>query len=102
MNQTQLDFDTKHMARTTDPATSHLAAEQVTASGVAKHQRELCLAAVQLSPGQTAAEIAASIDCERHMPSRRLPELRTARLVRNGDIRVCRITGSKSLTWWPV
>lgn len=102
MNQTQLDSDAKHMARTTDPVTSHLAAEQVTASGVAKAQRELCLAAVKELPGSTSAELAAAIDCERHIPARRLPELRDKGLVKNGAIRVCRITGSQCLTWWPI
>lgn len=94
-----LDFDAR--SRATDPITSHIAAAHVTSNGTAKAQRELCLAAVRLNPGATSAELAAAIDCERHIPARRLPELRDKGLVKNGDIRICRITGSKSLTWWP-
>ncbi len=33
---------------------------------------------------------------------KRLPELRRAGMVDNPDTRVCRITGSRSMTWEPV
>ena len=49
----------------------------------------------------TAAEIAEAAGLERHVPSRRLPELRQAGQVKNGEERVCAITGNPSMTWFP-
>jgi hypothetical protein len=53
-------------------------------------------------PGSTAAEIAARSGLERHVPSRRLPELRQAGRIKNGPQRVCTVTGNPSMTWLPV
>lgn len=100
--QTELNFEAK--ARASDPQTSHDAAAKVKESGALAAQREQCLAAVRAFPGLTAAELAVAMRCERHVPSRRLPELRRVGLVSSPleRIRVCRNTGNKSLTWWPV
>ena len=90
-------------ARTTDPPTSHAAAEKAEKSGRAKAQRAVCLDCVKWMQGLTAAEIAAYTGLERHAASRRLPELRKAGFVHNGTVtRECRITGNQSMTWWPV
>ncbi len=88
-------------ARNTDPFTSHEAAREAEASGRAGVQREVCLAEVLTKPGKTAAEIAVATGLERHAPSRRLPELRDAGLVVNGEARVCAVTGRMSITWFP-
>lgn len=98
--QTEIDFDAPALSRSTDPHTSREAAEKVTTSGTASAQRETCLRAVREEPGLTAAEIAARCGLERHVPSRRLPELRKAGLVRNGAARECRVMGTNCLTWW--
>jgi len=87
--------------RSSDPPTSEEAALAAERSGSASAQREACLAEVRRTPGRTAAEIAARVGLERHAPSRRLPELREAGLVRNGEVRTCSEMGSKALTWWP-
>ena len=92
---------TEARSRSSDPETSRSAARDVESRGAARRQRELCLAAVRLKPGQTAAEIAVAVGPERHAPSRRLPELRAAGLVVNGEARRCAVVGSASLTWWP-
>lgn len=89
-------------ARATDPATSFEAARNAELSGRAASQRRSCLEEVRLNPGLTAAEIAMAVGLERHVPSRRLPELRDMKLVRNGPPRICRMQGSLSLTWWPL
>ncbi|MCC7408378.1 MAG: hypothetical protein IT442_09910 [Phycisphaeraceae bacterium] len=89
-------------ARKTDPITSHQAAEEVEASGRAASQRQACLLEVWKKPGQTAAEIAVATGLERHMPSRRLPELRKAGQVVNGPERICTVTGNPSMTWLPL
>ena len=88
-------------ARSTDPATSHEAALEAERSGRAGNQRTACLTQVQARPGLTAAEIAAATGLERHVPSRRLPELRESGLVENRETRLCRVTGRNSLTWHP-
>ena len=88
-------------SRNTDPDTSFRAALAVEESGRAATQRGLCLVAVLRRPGLTAAEIAAFIGLERHVPSRRLPELERACLVEKGPPRTCSVQGTKSLTWWP-
>lgn len=86
-------------ARTTDPPTSHLAAEkaELTAPGI----RQICLAEVKRNPGQTAAEIAASVGIDPYAASRRLPELEKAGLVHKGESRICRVKNSKCTTWLP-
>lgn len=89
-------------ARSTDPATSHQAARTVERSGTAGSQRIMCLAAVRVRPGLTAAEIAWETGLERHIPSRRLPELRDGGLVVNGPSRICTVMGTPSMTWVPV
>ena len=89
-------------ARKKDPSTSHEAAREVETSGRASGQRAICFQEALNHPGQTAAEIAKATGLERHVPSRRLPELREAGLVRNDDVRPCRITGRNSMTWVPV
>lgn len=90
------------LARNTDPLTSHEAAETVERSGRAASQRHLCLLEVWKRPGSTAAEIAARTGLERHVPSRRLPELREAGQIKNGPQRICTVTGNSSMTWEPV
>ncbi len=88
-------------SRTTDPYTSHQAAFEAESSGRASGQRHACLNDVLKHPGKTAAEIAAATNLERHVPSRRLPELRSAEFVYNGEVRVCLVTGRNSMTWHP-
>ena len=47
--------------------------------------------------------IAIAIACglERHVPSRRLPELRDQGMIVNGESRICDATGRLSMTWHP-
>jgi len=41
-------------------------------------------------------------DLERHVPSRRLPELRDAGMVQNREKRDCRVMKRASMTWYLV
>lgn len=88
------------LSRTSDPQTSHDAAELVESSGSAASHRAMCMDEVERQPGQTAAEIAKRLGLERHVPSRRLPELRPLQ-VYNGESRKCAETGNSSMTWFP-
>jgi predicted ArsR family transcriptional regulator len=87
--------------RRTDPVTSYQAAQTAEISGRAASHRAICLAQVNAHPGQTAAEIAFQSGLERHVPSRRLPELRERGLVINGKSRICTVTGRPSMIWLP-
>ena len=89
-------------ARTSDPDTSHSAAFEMEATGKADTQRRACLEEVATNPGQTAAEIAVACDLERHVPSRRLPELRDAGMIQNREKRDCRVMKRASMTWYLV
>jgi CRP-like cAMP-binding protein len=87
-------------SRATDPDTSKEAARDVEVSGAAGRQREVCLRALGMQDGATAAEVALLAGLERHAASRRLPELRDAGLVSCGDPRTCSATGRRCMTWW--
>lgn len=100
MKQLEIDFE-KRMSRRFDPETSKIAARNAVKRGSAKYQREMCLMAVKRCPGLTAAEYAAGMGIERHIPSRRLPELRPE-FVRNGEKRLCTEQDALSMTWYPV
>ena len=88
--------------------TSVIARDQHEASGDAATNREKVLQLVRDNPGFTAVELderQGGLYCEqvtRHEISRRLPELRKAGRVRNGEPRKCRVSGSKQLTWYAV
>ena len=89
----------KASARIADPLTSHIAAESVEASGRAGTQRDRILAYVKAHPNQTAGEIAQGMNTDQYTPSRRLPELERAGLVRVSGRRACRVKGSLMQTW---
>jgi len=91
----------EQLARGTDPSTSHEAAEQLIQTGTASNQRDACLAVLRQQDGQTSAEIGVMVG-DRHMPARRLPDLKKLGLVRKGEARVCRANGTRAVTWWVI
>lgn len=99
-------------AANADPETSHAAAEAVKTSGALGLQQQVVRDAVRRWPGLTSAELAQQLALMRsgtrdvwreHRPyvARRLPELAPMYVVRR-DARVCRVTGSTCVTWWPI
>lgn len=89
--------------------TSILARDKHEASGNAAKHRDLVQKLVANHPGSTAVELYMSQRrmsddqfLTRHEISRRLPELRAAGLVRNGDRRKCRVRDTLQMTWLPV
>ena len=119
--QILLNYD-RAPVRHSDPETSHLAANRMDATGTTNRNAKMCLEVVIKHPGWTAAEIAVECGLERHEPSRRLPGLRKVGLVLNWHwnsewanvddeqgtkiarkkfSRICKVTGSRSITWWP-
>ena len=88
------------IARATDPAPSHEAAEYMNATGKRKKQQQLALDLVRRHPGLTADELAMyGGRLDRYMLNRRLPELETAELVERGPARPSSITGRNASTW---
>lgn len=94
-------------SRRSDPVTSHEAAER-NAKGLNRQRLEV-LSWIRLYPGSTACELAQriAIDPEhyvrlRYAISRRAPELRAPGYVRSGAPRICTISGSRQMTWYPL
>lgn len=98
-------------ARTTDPETSHMAAEEIKV--LLGAQQECVRAMVLNHPGKTSAELAyqfakgISFGRDTHwaevrpMFARRLPELEPVH-IKKGIARTCSITRKQCVTWWPV
>jgi hypothetical protein len=88
------------IARTTDPATSHEAAEILNESGHRITAMEICLTAVQRYPGLVAGEIGERTGLG-HVPAqRRLSDLKNRGRIVQGPPR--RWHGRAQVTWLPV
>ena len=88
-------------SRSTDPATSHLAAAEIEASGQRAAQQWATLAAVRAHHGCTSHELAEAAGLDRYMLARRLGEVEARGLIRRGEPRRCAVSGRAALTWWP-
>jgi len=88
------------LSRRLDPVPSFQAAEKLHKTGKWKKQKLLVLETLRRHNGSTSAEISKMIGPDRYLASRRLPELERKGLVARGRIRLCRVTGSRCLTWW--
>jgi hypothetical protein len=84
-------------SRSSDPRTSHEAADAIKASGRLASHQGIVLAAVRAFPGLTSAELALRCRLDRHEVARRLPELETAGKVRRGEPRL--FNGRRGVTW---
>ena len=89
------------IARNSDPAPSHIAAEKLRASGKLRAQQQRVLDALTRWPGSTAVELATSSGIDRYTVSRRLPEL-VPLWARRGRPRACTVAGTIQGTWYPV
>lgn len=83
-----------------DPASSHEAAEHLRRSGRLAAQKAAVLAALRQCDGSTHGELGRIMGCDWLVAARRLPELERAGHVRKGEVRTCRIKGSRCTTWW--
>jgi len=89
------------LARRRDPVTSHIAAEKITDSGKRQSQSDRVYAALKDHDGATSAEIGVIVG-DRHMAARRLPDPSNIHRIRQdrNRMRICKQTGSLSVTWW--
>jgi len=88
-------------ARTSDPSSSHDAAERVTDSGKRNANVVTVVDCVSKYPSNTSAEIARLCGLERHEAARRTADAEHAGAVKKGEQRVCALSGRKAVTWWP-
>jgi hypothetical protein len=86
-----------------DPVSSHLAAAEITASGLRDSQKRIILDWLRgRATALTSAEISRDAGLDRHMVARRLPDLERDGLVQRGAERTCTATGRRAITWRPV
>lgn len=90
------------IARASDPETSHLAGDAITASGRRAHQQAQTVAAIRAFPGRTMQELAELTGLDRYVLGRRVSECETAGLVRRLPKRQCAITGRMAEPWEPI
>ncbi len=88
------------IAANADPASSHIAAREITESGLRGRQKREVLEALRACGMQrTSAEVAYDSKLDRHMVARRLPDLREDGLVEQCEMHTCGVTGRKAVTW---
>lgn len=95
------------LARTTDPASSHLAAREHVASGRNESQKAEVLEMVRLAflcawQPCTSAEIASICEANRYTVARRLADLKAEGKVIQSpreEMRKCRVSGRLAVTW---
>jgi predicted transcriptional regulator len=88
-------------ARTTDPSSSHDAAEHITRNGTRAQQQAQTIAAIRAYPGKTMQELAELTGHCRWMLGRRVSECETAGAVRRMPKRKCTVTGRRAEPWEP-
>lgn len=94
------EMPVERLARSTDASSSHAAARRVTEIGKRSLQKKAVLDFLRARPRNfTSKEIAVLGKLDRHMVSRRLPELEFDGVVCRGHVRDCSITGTEMLTW---
>ncbi len=92
---------TKPLARTTDDATSHEAAERMVRTGELNEQCKEVLVALRKYPGLTSKELAAASGLDRHKVGRRMSDLVANDVARKGRPRMCSVGITRAQTWWP-
>ena len=92
-----------HLARRTDPDTSHQAAITFVAGGKhAKQSAEVLNTLRRINASRvmvTSAELAAYMGVDRYVTARRLPDLAKQRLVERCKKTTCTVNGTSAVTW---
>jgi len=87
------------LRRSTDPVSSHSAAEELVESGHHGKQCTGVLLALVDNPGTTSMELAVVANIDRHVVARRLPDLEKGGVVSRGTIRKCKVGKRLAMTW---
>lgn len=96
------DLFTYAASRQTDPATSHEAERDITASGARAQMAATALRLVRDNPGLTSNELEALVGVSDGRVRKRLVELEREGLVRRGPVKVSSVSGKKNQTWYAV
>lgn len=91
--------DPKTLARSTDPQTSHEAAEKLVSSGALTKQMTLVLDVLRKHGPCTSAELAERSGLDRYVVARRLPDLQKRQRATKVTARVCSVGGNKATVW---
>ena len=83
-------------ARTTDPLSSHAAADRMEASGRMGAQMAAVLVLIERFPGSTSRELAEQGGLDRHAVARRCPDLERRGLVQRAGV------PGEQVRWFPV
>lgn len=91
------------LSRNSDPISSKLAAQELVSSGKFDNQKDMVCDLLRnfnennICP--TSAEMAAYLDLDRYIPSRRLPDLEKEGRVTRLKTRMCSVTKKFCVTW---
>lgn len=95
----EADMQCKRLARSSDPQTSHAAAEHIVRSGRVRSLQTIAFNAIVCNPGKTASELA-QITGEANL-HKRMAELERQDLIYRGRPKTCSVTGRQAITYWP-
>lgn len=103
MIQMNLFEQTLALSSRTDPETSRQAEKEIKSSGLLSIQlRETLEALLRYPKNLTSRELASRTRLDYHEVARRLPDLATLGLAKQGPKRRCRVGGKLCVTWRPV
>lgn len=94
--------DAAPLARSTDPVTSHIAADRLRKSGSIAPQVAETIAAVRAFPGRTTHELSVDARMDRYVLAKRVSVAERMGLIQRGAKRPCSITGFPAEPWSPV
>jgi hypothetical protein len=90
------------LARTTDPAESHRAAEQIIADGTRNRMMQVAYNLLKKYPGYTANELEQVSGLIDGKIRKRLNDLRKMGLAETRGVRVSRVTGKLNACWYAI
>lgn len=91
-----------HLARNTDSAESHQAADEITQDGTLDRMAEIAYAILKANPGKTANELEQIAGYRDGQLRKRLSGLLKEGRATKGESRVSAVTGKRNATWNPV
>ena len=94
--------DPKVLARATDAATSHMAAQSIISSGRQNTLKAKVLKALLKNDGMTSGEIADSLGLAHEQIWRRVSDLKNDGVIRPDGMRMWRGSGKMQEVWWLV
>lgn len=92
-------YTQRQLARKSDPASSHIAAQRMVDTDAIGEQQRLVLDLVKRYPNHTSDELAGLGRLDRYQLARRLPELERDGFIERGRLRKSTKSGRPAVTW---